>query len=179
MTTNADEQLAQPATDRDHIMGPSDAPVTLVEYGDFECSYCGQAYVEVKTLKERLGDRLRFVFRNFPLPESHPHAIHAAEAAEAAGKQGKYWDMFDLLYTHQSALDDAHLVDYARTLSLDVDAFRRELSDDDELPVIEEDVESGLESGVQGTPTFFINGQMYEGPFDADSLQEAISSVQK
>lgn len=174
MTLDAEGRLAEPVSDHDHAIGPTDAAITLVEYGDFECPYCGRAYREVETLRERLGGKLRFVFRNFPIPESHPHAIRAAEAAEAADKQGKYWDMFDMLYTHQGALDDEHLMDYARTLSLDTRAFRAELESDAALPEIRDDVDSGLASGVEGTPTFFINGEMYEGPLDADSLEDAM-----
>src|SRR5262245_21635746 len=101
--------LTPPVGERDHAQGPADASVTLVEYGDFECPYCGQAYPIVKALQRRLGDRLRFVFRNFHLTNAHPHAEHAAEAAEAAGAQDRYWQMHDRLYEHQRALDDSHL----------------------------------------------------------------------
>src|SRR5262249_40759922 len=112
MTTDDGARLTQPVSERDHIQGPDSAPVTLVEYGDYECPYCGQAYPIVKEVQQRLGDRLRFVFRNFPLTNAHPHAEHAAEAAEAAGAQGQFWEMHDSLYEHQSALDDAHLEEY-------------------------------------------------------------------
>jgi protein-disulfide isomerase len=110
MQESATARLTVPVSQRDHQQGPATAPVTLVEYGDYECPYCGEAYPIVKEIKLRLGDRLRFVFRNFPLTQSHPHAEHAAEAAEAAAAQGKFWEMHDSLFEHQQALDDTHLV---------------------------------------------------------------------
>src|SRR2546423_12240032 len=118
-------RLTLPVSQRDHQQGPETAPVTLVEYGDYECPYCGEAHPIVKELQRRLGDRLRFVFRNFPLTNAHPHAEHAAETAEAAGAQGKFWEMHDYLYEHQRALDDEHLETYAGTLGLDVERFDR------------------------------------------------------
>src|SRR5262249_6617747 len=129
----------------DHIQGSETAPVTLLEYGDFECPYCGQAYPIVKQIQRRLDQQLRFVFRNFPISTSHPPAAHAAEAAEAAASQGKFWEMHDLLYEHQRALADRDLVGYAASLGLDEARVR-------------EDFMSGVYGGVNGTPTFFING---------------------
>src|SRR6187200_3268377 len=117
----ADEDVARltlPVGPRDHAQGPVGAPVTLVEYGDYECPHCGRAFPIVKEVQRRLGETLRFVFRNFPLSEAHPHALNAAEAAEAAGSQGKFWEMHDTLYRHQHALDDRHLLSYAKTLGL-------------------------------------------------------------
>src|SRR6476646_7201477 len=111
--------LTLPVSERDHIQGPADAPVTLVEYGDYECPHCGRAYPVVKAIQRHFGRRLRFVFRNFPLAEAHPHAAHAAEAAEAAAAQGRFWEMHDSLFEHQQALDDRHLVEYAGALGLD------------------------------------------------------------
>ena len=127
MTTADGARLTQPVSERDHVQGPPTAPVTLVEYGDYECPYCGAAYPIVKEVKRRLGDRLRFVFRNFPLGNMHPHAEHAAEAAEAAAAQGKFWEMHDELYEHQRALDDAQLEGYAGAVGLDVERFDREM----------------------------------------------------
>ena len=121
--------LTMPVSPRDHRLGPETAPVTLVEYGDYECPYCGKAYPIVKEIQRRLGDRLRFVFRNFPLTQSHPHAQHAAEAAEAAAGQEKFWEMHDYLFEHQQALDDAHLVQYAVALNLDKETFKREMTE--------------------------------------------------
>src|ERR687887_1604477 len=120
-------KLTMPVSQRDHIQGEDSAQATLVEYGDYECPYCGQAYGIVKELQRRLGDRLRFVFRNFPLTNSHPHAEHAAEAAEAAAAQGKFWEMHDYLYEHQRALDDPHLLQAAEQVGLDVARFRQEM----------------------------------------------------
>src|SRR5215212_10828425 len=108
--------LTPPVSARDHSQGPADAPVTLVEYGDFECPHCGRAYPVIKEVQSALGDRLRFVFRNFPITNSHPHAQHSAEAAEAAGAQGKFWEMHDMLFEHQRGLDDHHLVEYAEQI---------------------------------------------------------------
>ncbi len=143
----SDAKLTPPVSERDHAAGPEDAPVTLVEYGDYECPYCGMAYPIVKRAQLDLGNRLRFVFRNFPLAESHPHARLAAEAAEAAGAQGKFWEMHDMLYEHQDALEAEDLTGYAKSLGLDVPKFAHDLE----------------ASGVNGTPTFFVNGNRYEG----------------
>src|SRR5438445_3767940 len=119
-------RLTLPVSQRDHQQGPETAPVTLVEYGDYECPYCGEAYLIVKVIQRRLGDRLRFVFRNLPLTQSHPHAEHAADAAEAAAGQEKFWEMHDYLFEHQRALDDAHLLQYAVAHNLDEERFKRE-----------------------------------------------------
>jgi len=158
-------RLTPPVDADDHAAGPADAPATLVEYGDFECSYCGMAYPIVKGLQRRLGPRLRFVFRHFPLRESHPHAQHAAEAAEAAAAQGRFWAMHDALYQHQEALDDAHLVAYARGVGIDADRLARELEAGEHEPLVRADFRSGVRSGVNGTPTFFINGERFDGPW--------------
>jgi protein-disulfide isomerase len=174
VSTESAQDLQVPVTAEDHAQGPADAPVTLVEYGDYECPYCARAYGMVKRLQGELGDRLRFVFRNFPIAESHPHALEAAEAAEAAGKQGKFWEMHDYLYEHQRALDEPHLEEYARILSLDTEEFERELQAHAERGRVEEDLDGGLESGVMGTPTFFINGVLYDGSYDEQSLREAL-----
>ena len=160
----------------DHAAGPADAPVTLVEYGDFECPYCGQAYPIVKALQERLGSRLRFVFRNFPLSESHPHAEHAAEAAEAAGAQGRFWEMHDLLYENQRALRDPALIGYATALGLDAERLARELDEGTWAARVQADFRGGVRSGVNGTPTFFINGERYDGSWaDLDGFASALS----
>jgi protein-disulfide isomerase len=168
-------QLAVPVTERDHIQGPPRAPVTVVEYGDYECPNCGEAYGVVKHLQSEFGDDVRFVFRNFPIPESHPHAEEAAEAAEAAAEQGKFWEMQDTLYEHQKGLDEQHLVAYARILSLTPEEFERDLEEHAQRVRVQEDLESGLESGVEGTPTFFINGTRYDGPYDLSNLRNAIT----
>lgn len=159
----SDGQLTPPVEADDHVVGPADAPVTLVEYGDFECSYCGMAYPIVKGIQRRMGDRLRFVFRNFPLKESHPHAAHAAQAAEAAAAQDAFWAMHDALYQHQHALADDDLVRYAAALGLDADRVARELQDGTYAHAVRDDFRSGVRSGVNGTPTFFVNGARYDG----------------
>ena len=155
--------LSPPVGDDDHVAGPADAPVTLVEYGDFECSYCGMAYPIVKQIQRRLGERLRFVFRNFPLKESHPHATHAAQAAEAAAAQDAFWAMHDMLYEHQHALTDDDLVRYARDLGLDAERVAEELEAGAYARFVRDDFRSGVKSGVNGTPTFFVNGVRYDG----------------
>jgi protein-disulfide isomerase len=151
--------------------------VTLVEYGDYECPYCGTAHLVVKELQQRLGDRLRFVFRHFPLTRIHPHAQNAAEAAEAAGVQGSFWTMHDTMYEHQRALDEPHLLAYAAAIGLDVERFARDLALHVHAPRVREDFMSGVRSGVNGTPTFFINGRRHDGTYDPRSLIEAITAA--
>jgi protein-disulfide isomerase len=159
---------------RDHIQGPRAAAVTLVEYGDYECPYCGQAYPILKELMSQLGDRVRLVFRNFPLGQMHPHAQHAAEVAETAGAQGRFWAMHDLLYERQDALEDDDLIAYAAELGLNLDRFQTDLSQGIYTARVREDFLSGVRSGVNGTPTFFLNGRRHDGGFDLESLTEAV-----
>ena len=171
-------QLVPPVGDDDHVAGPTDAPVTLVEYGDFECPYCAMAYPIVKSLQRRLGKRLRLVFRNFPLRQSHPHAQHAAESAEAAGAQGAFWPMHDRLFEGQHALEDADLLRYARALSLDAPRVERELADGTHTRRVRDHFRGGVRSGVNGTPTFFINSVRFDGDWLngrelADALEHA------
>ena len=171
-------QLTPPVGERDHVAGPNDAPVTLVEYGDYECPYCGMAHPIVKTAQRELGKKLRFVFRNFPLAEAHPHARLAAQAAEAAGAQGKFWEMHDLLFENQGALDARDLIGHAKSLGLDVARFTRELDAGTYEKRVREDFRSGVKSGVNGTPTFFVNGERFDGSWAndkafIDTLREA------
>lgn len=177
MSDDERARLTLPVTDRDHAQGPADAPVTLVEYGDYECPHCGRAYPIVKDVQRRLGARLRFVFRNFPLAEAHPHAQHAAEAAEAAASQGGFWEMHDALFEHQQALDDRHLVGYAKALGLDESRFREELATHAHAHRVREDFVSGIRSGVNGTPTFFINGVRHDDSWDAETLVRALEAA--
>jgi protein-disulfide isomerase len=169
--------LSSPVTNADHAQGRVDATVTLVEYGDYECPHCGLAYPIVKAVQGDLGPRLRFVFRNFPLKELHPHAFHAAEAAEAAGSQGRFWDMHDLLFEHQRELADDKLGEYAGALLLDRSRFARELTSHVHAARVRTDFAGGVRSGVNGTPTFFINGVRYDGPWDVDSLTARLERV--
>jgi protein-disulfide isomerase len=155
--------LTLPVAGRDHIQGSMDAPIMLLEYGDYECPYCGEAYPIIKAIQERLGDRLCFAFRNFPLVQSHPHAQHAAEAAEAAGAQGKFWEMHDLLYENQEALADEDIAEYASTLGLDAGRLMDEVLAGAHTARVREDFRGGARGGVNGTPTLFINGVRHEG----------------
>jgi protein-disulfide isomerase len=170
-------RLQPPVSDADHRAGPEEAPLTLVEYGDYECPHCGRAYPIVQEVQRRMGSRLRFVFRNFPLAEAHPHAEHAAEAAEAAAAQGKFWEMHDAIFEHQAALEDADLVHYAKALALDAGRVKHELTTHVHAPRVREDFSSGLRSGVNGTPTFFINGTRYDGSWDLETLLEALEDI--
>jgi protein-disulfide isomerase len=168
-------ELTVPVSEeRDHTQGPADAPATLVQYGDYECPYCGEAYPIVKEVQRRMGDRLRFVFRNFPISTSHPHAERAAEAAEAAGAQGMFWEMHDLLYERQQRLADRDLHDYAGELGLDVDRFDKELAAHDYAERVHEDFMSGVRSGVNGTPTFYVNGVRHDDSYELDVLLDAL-----
>ncbi len=169
-------KLKPPVSDRDHIEGPAEAPVTLVEYGDYECPHCGRAYPIVKELQRVFGKQLRFVFRNFPLGEMHPHAQHAAEAAEIAGEMSKFWPMHDILFERQAALGDSSLAEYAGKLGLDVKAFHHKLAAHEAEARVKEDFLSGVKSGVNGTPTFFIDGVRYDESWDLETLTEAIES---
>jgi diadenylate cyclase len=172
-----DVRLDPPVWDGDHALGPKTAAVTLVEYGDYECPYCGRMHPVVKELRERLGDRLRFVFRHFPLDSVHPHARRAAEAAEAAASQGRFWEMHDLLYENQDDLGDEALRRYATRLGLDPARFEEDLEERAHAPRVREDRFGGERSGVEGTPTFFVNGVRYEGPRDLETLLEAIEDA--
>jgi protein-disulfide isomerase len=148
--------------------------VTLVEYGDYECPYSGAAYPIIKDLQARMGSRLRFVFRNFPITTAHPHAEQAAEAAEAAGAQGKFWEMHDVLYENQRHLSDENLLAYAESLGLDAERFDKELAEHVHAGRVREDHTSGLQSGVGGTPTFYINGEQHAGSYELEPLEAAL-----
>ena len=168
-------KLTEPQPHRDHIRGSYNAPIQMLEYGDYECPYCGAAHRVVKALEEELGDRLCFAFRNFPLTNAHPHAQQAAEAAEAAGAQGKFWEMHDMIYENQEALEPEDLAQYAATLGLDVPRLVKELQTGVYVPRVREDFQAGVRADVNGTPTFFINGERFEGVPDFDSLFEALT----
>jgi protein-disulfide isomerase len=156
-------QLVVPVNDRDHIAGAIGAPVVLVEYGDFECPYCARAYPIVEAARRYLGNDLAVIYRHFPLAEIHPHATLAAEASEAAGAQGKFWEMHHMLFEHQNALEEQDLLAYADTLELDVTRFAAELADGAHRKKVRDDFRGGARSGVNGTPTFFINDARFDG----------------
>jgi Na+/H+ antiporter NhaA len=163
----------------DHVRGPDDAPVTIVEYADFECPYCGQAEPALRELLAEFGDDIRYVYRHLPLPDVHPRAQLAAEAAEAAGKQGRFWEMHDLLFAHQDALRPPDLLAYADELGLDGSRIERELRRNDYAARIARDTESAELSDVSGTPTFFVNGHRHRGAYDLASLEAAVRAARQ
>lgn len=171
------DELVLPVTPgRDHIRGPQEAPVSLVEYGDYECPYCGAAHGVVETVRAEMGDLLQFAYRHFPLTTVHPHAFGAAEAAEAAGAQGRFWPMQDSLFADQRHLAAPHLLNRAKALGLDLDRFKADLATRAYADRVQEDFVSGVRSGVPGTPTFFVNGVRYQGPIDVAGLLAAVQS---
>jgi protein-disulfide isomerase len=170
-------RLTVPISGRDHIRGPATAPLTLLEYGDYECPFCGVAHPAVLQTMAIMGDQLQFAYRHFPLTQIHLRAQQAAETAEAAGKQGRFWEMHDMLFAHQDRLDIDSLLSYAAALGLDVDRVAVELESHVHLPRIREDFRSGVRSGVNGTPTFFINGARHNGAYDVGSLLAALQSA--
>jgi protein-disulfide isomerase len=171
-------QLVIPVSDNDHTLGPGNAPVTLLEYGDFECPYCQRAHPILQGVRRTMGDRLRFVFRHFPLSQAHAHAEHAAEASEAAGAQGRFWEMHDLLFENQHALEDDDLAMYAAQIGLDAQRVAREIAAGTYAKKIRNDFRGGIRSGVNGTPTLFINGLRFDGNWtDPDALVEALTEA--
>jgi protein-disulfide isomerase len=170
------KKLSLPDPERDHILGSADGSIKLLEYGDYECPFCGDVHAIVKEIKRRLGDDLLFAFRNFPLTNIHPHAEHAAEAAEAAGAQGDFWGMHDTLFENQGALEDRDITGYAAELRLDATRLIREVVSSAYAPRIREDFKSGVRAGVNGTPTFFVNGERYDGPRDLKHFLNALQS---
>ena len=171
--------LAVPVSERDHSQGPATAAVTLVQYGDYECPYTRRSTWAVQAIQQQLGEQLRFIYRNFPLTEIHPHALHAALAAEAAAAQGKFWEMHDYIFHHQHALEDADLAGFAEAVGLDLQQYTRDMAERRALARIEEDMRGGERSGVQGTPTFFINGVMYRGSWEQDALLPALQEASR
>ncbi len=169
--------LSDPVDERDHMRGRSDAPVTLLEYADFECPYSGQAYFVARQLQEDLGDKLNFVFRSFPLTQIRPHALPAALAAEAADKQGAFWDMHDMLFEQQHRLEPEYLIAFAQVLGLDIERFIMDMTSEETAARVRQDFVGGIRSGVDGTPTFFINGRRHNGPYDYETLKKAIDKA--
>lgn len=172
-----ERDLTPAVSDRDHWQGHPQASVVLVEYGDYQCSYCATAHFAIKAVQAKFPKDIKFVFRNFPLSNIHPAALMAAEAAEAAGAQGKFWEMHDLLYENQARLSEALIAEAAQQLGLDVHRLLNEINEHKYLPRIREDFNSGSQSGVNGTPGFFLNGFKYDQPYDVPSLTEALRSL--
>ena len=171
---SASVTLTPPVSARDHSEGHSKAPLTLVEFGDYQCPYCGAAYPVIKRLQKTLGSKLRFIFRNFPLTQAHPYAMVAAEAAEAAALQGKFWEMHDLMYENQEDLEPGALSAWAEQIGLTLEEFGTAIREGEITRRIKEDRVSGIRSGVNGTPCFFINGARYDGLADYEPLHTAL-----
>jgi len=174
-----DNSLSEPVGPEDHVQGPDNSPVTLLEYGDYQCSYCGDLYPVLKEVQKQVGKSLRFVFRNFPITSIHPQAFIAAEAAEAAAGQGRFWQMHDKLYENQFDLSAESIAIYAEQVGLDMERFVREVNDQTYAKRIRQDFQGGVMSGVNGTPSLFINGERYDGDRDARSIVAALKAVSK
>lgn len=170
-------ELTEPVSAIDHTIGPEHAPVTVVEYGDFECPNCKQAAPAVKLLLQRHAGRVRLVFRHFPLEEVHPHALLAAETAESAGAQGRFWQMHDLLFENQRHLKRQQLHAYAEQVQLDMPRYTAEMDDEIWLQRIREHQKNGHDSGVRSTPAFFINGRIHDVSFGMQSLFDGVDAV--
>ena len=169
--------LKPPVSDRDHMQGNKNASIELLEYGDYQCPYCGEAYPIVKAIQKKMGAKVKFVFRNFPLAEAHPDAVHAAISAEAAAAQGKFWEMHDALYEHQRDLGDPALMKLAKQVGLDMSQFEKDFDKRETQDRVEADFESGVRSGVNGTPAFFINGKKYNDSWDEETLLGYLESL--
>lgn len=161
-------KLIPAVSSHDHSYGNPYAALELVEYGDYECPYCGRAYPIIKSIQEVLGPDLKFVFRNFPLTKIHPQAFAAAVATEAAGLQGKFWEMHDLIFENQRGLHEQSFLTFAEDLGLDLERFKNDSQQKELADKVDHDFESGLRSGVNRTPSFFINGEKYEGSWEQD-----------
>ncbi|MEP7247076.1 MAG: DsbA family protein [Gammaproteobacteria bacterium] len=170
-------ELAQPVVPTDHAIGPDHAPVTIVEYGDFECPNCKQAAPAVKLLLQRFEQRVRFVYRHFPLEEAHPHAMMAAQASECAGAQGKFWEMYELLFAHQDHLKAKQIHGYAEQVGLDMARYTAEMDDQVYLQRVREHIDSGKRSGVRGTPGFYVNGIVQDVSFGIRGLFDATEAA--
>ncbi len=174
---SAGTRLTVPVGPQDHAAGRDDAALTLVEYGDYQCPYCGQAYPIVKDLQRVFADSLRMVFRNMPLANVHPHAELAAEAAEAVALQGAFWPMHDLLFENQHDLEEPSLLRFAEEAGADSAEVASVLAQGTVRRRVNDDIESGIRSGVNGTPTFFVNGQRYDASWEYDSLHDYLQEI--
>ncbi len=170
-------ELKNAVTKPDHILGIKSLPIELLEYGDYQCPSCGDSFMVVNKILRELANRVVFVFRNFPLTDRHPDAFDASLAAEAAGLQNKFWEMYDLLFQHQAQLSVYQLFTYAKEIGLNMERFKKDIQSPALASKIEADIESGLKSGVNGTPTFYINGEKYEGDWQGDGLLQHMKSL--
>jgi protein-disulfide isomerase len=168
--------LTVPVSEEDHAQGSPRAAVTLLEYGDYQCPYCGQAYPIVKRVQAAMGRKLRFVFRNFPLTQAHPYAELAAESAESAAADGKFWEMHDVLYENQATISEEGVMAMARGLGLNLTRFAEDIRTRKFMSHVRKDFMSGVKSGVNGTPCFFINGKRHDRPWDYDTLSNSLAS---
>jgi protein-disulfide isomerase len=164
-------------SEADHSWGNPDAPIILVEYGDFQCPHCGRAFPIVKRIKEQMSEQVKVVYRHFPLSKIHPHAKPAAVAAEAADRQGEFWRMHDMIFEHQKWLNNNSLLEYANTLGLVPDQFTDDLGDPELFKKVENDFMSGLRSGVNATPCFFINGVHFTESWEEDGLEQYLLAL--
>jgi protein-disulfide isomerase len=172
------EEFSSPVvTDDDHVRGPADAPVTVVEYGDYECPYCRGAFRDVHEMLDEYPGKIRFVFRNFPIQQLHPHAEQAAEAAEAAAAQGKFWEMYELLLQPYAHLDTDSLTSYAELIGLDIGRFREDITELRYARKIDADMQEGLRNGVNATPKFYVNGRRVDGKVPLEHLEELVRTV--
>jgi protein-disulfide isomerase len=169
--------LKPPFNEKDHFRGNRSAPVQLLEYGDFQCPHCGAAHPVLKEIEKKYGSRFVFIFRHFPLTEVHPFARLAAVASEAAARQRKFWEMHDLIFENQDLLDREMLIRLARFLHMDPKSFQTDLEDPRLFETVESNFESGIISGVNGTPSFYINGDKYNGPYSFQSLTHALDQA--
>lgn len=164
---------------KDHFQGNEQSVIELVEYGDYQCPHCGHAYPIIKSLQKKLGNKLKFVFRNFPLSEIHQYATNAAVAAEAASAQGKFWEMHDIIFENQNSLEDVYLIKYAAHIGLNIQKFEADFELPQYLEKVEADFESGIRSGVNGTPSFFINNEKYNGVWEEAEFLNHLQSLLK
>ena len=169
--------LKPPFSEADHYTGNFKSPAQLMEFGDFQCPHCGAAHPMLNEIKKRYGSRLVFIFRHFPLSESHPYAQLAAVASEAADRQGKFWEMHDLIFENQAGLNKEKLIGLAKVLQLDMVIFQEDLEDPELFEKVESDFESGIISGVNGTPSFYVNGDKYNGPYNFQSLSHTLDQA--
>ena len=172
-------KLKPAVSSSDHFQGNDDAPIVLVEYGDYQCPHCGRANPIIKRIQEKLGDKLKFVFRNFPLAEIHNHAVNAAIGAEAAAAQDKFWEMHDVIFENQQHLDDVSLIKHAAHIGLNIEQFETDFEKPEYQETVEADFESGVRSGVNGTPSFFVNGEKYNGDWEETAFLAYLEQVSK